>query len=80
MIAPSLTTEFVTIFKGSSLAMTVGAMETAYVTQQIGAETFRWVEANVFGTTVYLLCAWLIAGLMAAVARWTRIPGLMRRA
>ena len=46
VIAPSLTSEFVTIFKGSSLAMTVGVMETAYVSQRLGTETFHWVEAN----------------------------------
>ena len=79
VVAPSLTSEFVTIFKGSSLAMTVGAMEVAYVTQQIGAETFRWVEANVFGTSVYLACAWLIAGIMTLVERWTRVAGLMAK-
>lgn len=79
VIAPSLTSEFVTIFKGSSLAMTVGAVETAYVTQQLGAETFRWIEANVFGTSVYLVCAWAIAGLMSLVERWTRVHGLMGR-
>jgi glutamate/aspartate transport system permease protein len=80
IVAPSLTSEFVTIFKGSSLAMTVGAVEVAYVSQQIGAETFRWVEANLFGTSVYLICAWIIAGLMSLVERWTRVAGLMRRA
>jgi glutamate/aspartate transport system permease protein len=79
IIAPSLTSEFVTIFKGSSLAMMVGVMETAYVTQQLGTETFHWVEANAFGTAVYLLCAWIIAGLMGLVVRWTWIPGLLRR-
>jgi glutamate/aspartate transport system permease protein len=79
IIAPSLTSEFVTIFKGSSLAMTVGVAETYYVTQQLGVETFRWVEAGVFGTSVYLLCAWIIAGVMALVEHWTRVPGLMRR-
>jgi glutamate/aspartate transport system permease protein len=79
IIAPSLTSEFVTIFKGSSLAMTVGVAETFYVTQQLGAETFRWVEAGVFGTSVYLVCAWAIAGVMALVERWTQVPGLIRR-
>jgi len=79
VIAPSLTSEFVTIFKGSSLAMTVGVAETAYVTQQIGAETFRWVEVSLFGTSVYLVCAWLIAGAMSVVERLTFVPGLMRR-
>src|SRR5205085_5302266 len=80
IVAPSLTSEFVTIFKGSSLAMTVGAVEVGYISQQIGAETFRWVEANLFGSSVYLVCAWLIAGLMSLVERWTRVAGLMRRA
>ena len=79
VIAPSLTSEFVTIFKGSSLAMTVGVMETAYVTQQLGAETFRWVEANTYGTAVYLTCAWIIAGLMSLIERATRVPGLVQR-
>ena len=79
VIAPSLTSEFVTIFKGSSLAMTVGVMETAYVAQQLGSETFRWVEANTWGTAVYLACAWIIAGAMSLVERATRVPGLLRR-
>jgi glutamate/aspartate transport system permease protein len=79
IIAPNLTSEFVTIFKGSSLAMMVGVTETAYVTQQLGTETFHWVEANAAGTAVYLLCAWVIAGVMSLVERRTRIPGLLRR-
>lgn len=79
VIAPSLTSEFVTIFKGSSLAMTVGVAETAYVTQQLGTETFHWVEANSAGTAVYLVCAWAIAGLMGVIERRTRVPGLLRR-
>ncbi|HEX4177108.1 MAG TPA: amino acid ABC transporter permease [Rhizomicrobium sp.] len=79
VIAPSLTSEFVTIFKGSSLAMTVGVVETAYVTQEIGVDTFHWIEANSFGTLVYLTCAWLIAALMSLVERLTFVPGLMRR-
>jgi glutamate/aspartate transport system permease protein len=72
---PSLVSEFVTIFKGSSLAMTVGVAETTYVTRQIGADTFQWFQTNLFATAVYLLCAWVIAGLMSLVERRLRIPG-----
>ncbi|MBV9785089.1 MAG: amino acid ABC transporter permease [Acidisphaera sp.] len=79
VIAPSLTSEFVTIFKGSSLAMTVGVTETAYVTQEIGSDTFHWIEANSLGTLVYLTCAWVIAAAMSLIERWTFVPGLMRR-
>ena len=79
VIAPSLTSEFVSIFKGSSLAMTVGVMETTYATQRLGVETFHWVEADTLGTGVYLLCAWIVAWLMSVLERRIRVPGLLRR-
>lgn len=79
IIVPSLTSEFVTVFKSSSLAMTVGVVETSYVTQQIGFNTFRWIEANTYGTAVYLGCAWSVTGLMAFIERWSHVPGLLKR-
>jgi glutamate/aspartate transport system permease protein len=78
-IVPSLTSEFVTVFKSSSLAMTVGVVETSYLTQQLGLQTFHWIEANTMGLAVYLACAWTVAGLMSLVERWARVPGLIRR-
>jgi len=78
-IVPGLTSEFVTVFKSSSLAMTIGVVETSYLTQQLGLQTFHWVEASTLGTVVYLLCAWTVAGVMSLVERWTYVPGLLRR-
>lgn len=78
-IVPGLTSEFVTVFKSSSLAMTIGVVETSYLTQQLGLQTFHWVEASTLGTLVYLVCAWSVAGLMSLVERWTYVPGLLRR-
>ena len=78
-IVPGLTSEFVTVFKSSSLAMTIGVVETSYLTQQLGLQTFHWVEASTLGTLVYLLCAWSVAGFMSLVERWTYVPGLLRR-
>jgi len=79
IIVPGLTSEFVTVFKSSSLAMTIGVVETSYLTQQLGLQTFHWVEASTVGTIVYLLCAWSVAGFMSLVERWTYVPGLLRR-
>jgi glutamate/aspartate transport system permease protein len=79
IIVPSITTEFLTVFKGSSLAMAVGVMETTYMTQRIGFQSFRWVEANTVGTVVYLLLAWTVAILMGVVERRVRVPGLLQR-
>ncbi|MBV8755150.1 MAG: amino acid ABC transporter permease [Hyphomicrobiales bacterium] len=78
-IVPGLTSEFVTVFKSSSLAMTIGVVETSYLTQQLGLQTFHWVEASTLGTLVYLVCAWSVAGFMGLVERWTYVPGLLRR-
>ena len=79
IIVPSITSEFLTIFKSSSLAMAVGVVETTYVTQRIGFHTFRWIEANTMGTVVYLLTAWAVAILMGAIERHVRVPGLLQR-
>lgn len=79
IIVPNLSTEFLTVFKSSSLAMAVGVVETTYVTQRIGFQTFRWIEANTVGTVVYLLLAWAVAALMSLVERKVRVPGLLQR-
>jgi glutamate/aspartate transport system permease protein len=78
-IVPGLTSEFVTVFKSSSLAMTIGVVETSYLTQQLGLQTFHWIEASTVGTLVYLVCAWSVAGFMSLVERWAHVPGLLRR-
>jgi glutamate/aspartate transport system permease protein len=78
-IVPGLTSEFVTVFKSSSLAMTIGVVETSYLTQQLGLQTFHWVEASTLGIVVYLVCAWSVAGFMSLGERWTYVPGLLRR-
>ena len=79
LIVPNITTEFLTVFKGSSLAIAVGVMETTYMTQRIGFQSFRWIEANTVGTVVYLLLAWAVAILMSVVERKVRVPGLLQR-
>lgn len=79
IIVPNITTEFLTVFKGSSLAMAVGVTETTYMTQRLGFQTFRWIEANTVGTVAYLLLAWAVAILMSVVERQVRVPGLLHR-
>lgn len=79
IIVPSITSEFLTIFKSSSLAMAVGVVETTYITQRIGFTTFRWIEANTAGTVVYLATAWTVALVMGMVEQHVRVPGLLQR-
>lgn len=79
LITPSLTSEFLTIFKSSSVAMTIGVAETTFVSQRIGNATFRFIEASMEATIVYLGIAWLVASLAGFFELRLRIPGLMHR-
>ncbi len=79
LIAPSLTSEFLTIFKSSSVAMTIGVAETTFVSQRIGNATFRFIEASGEATVIYLAIAGLVATLAGLLELRLRIPGLMHR-
>jgi glutamate/aspartate transport system permease protein len=79
LIAPSLTSEFLTIFKSSSVAMTIGVAETTFVSQRIGNATFRFIEASAEATLIYLSIAGLVAILAGLIELRLRVPGLMHR-
>jgi len=79
LITPSLTSEFLTIFKSSSVAMTIGVAETTFVSQRIGNATFRFIEASTEATVVYLCIAGLVAVVAGLLEIRLRVPGLMHR-
>jgi glutamate/aspartate transport system permease protein len=75
LIVPPMTSEFLTVFKNSSLALTIGLLELTAQSQQIAEYTFQSFEAYTAATVIYVLialCATLIMGLLE---RQTRIPG-----
>jgi glutamate/aspartate transport system permease protein len=76
---PSLTTEFLTIFKNSSLGITIGVAEMTFASRQIDSYTFRGLEAATAVTGLYLVLSLAISGLMAIVERATAIPGMIAR-
>jgi glutamate/aspartate transport system permease protein len=79
LITPSLTSEFLTIFKSSSVAMTIGVAETTFVSQRIGNATFRFVEASTEATVIYLAIAWFVATLAGLFELKLRVPGFIQR-
>jgi glutamate/aspartate transport system permease protein len=79
LITPSLTSEFLTIFKSSSVAMIIGVAETTFVSQRIGNSTFRFIEANAEATVIYLGISGLVAILAGFVELRLRVPGLLHR-
>ena len=79
IIIPPLTTEFLTIFKNSSVAMTIGVAETTFMTYKIDSETFHGLEATTGAMVVYLLIGLAVVKLMGMIESRFRIAGLVGR-
>lgn len=75
IIAP-LTSEFMTIFKNSSVALTIGVLELTAQAQQMNEFTFRTYEAFGAATLIYVFVALTVNRLMAFIERKSYIPGL----
>jgi len=75
IIIPPLTSEFLTIFKNSSLALTIGLLELTARTREITEVTFRGFEAFAAATVLYVFIALIVTVLMLAIESRTRIPG-----
>ncbi len=79
IIIPPLTTEFLTIFKNSSIAMTIGVMETTFMSYKIDSETFHGLEATTGACLIYLALGLTIVRLMGILESRLRIPGMIGR-
>jgi glutamate/aspartate transport system permease protein len=77
LIVPPMTSEFLTIFKNSSLALTIGLLELTAQSQQIAEYTFQGFEAFTAATVIYVCIALVATIVMQFLERRTRIPGYM---
>lgn len=75
MIVPPMTSEFLTIFKNSSLALTIGLLELTAQSQQIAEYSFHGFEAYTAATVIYVCIALVVTILMQQVERISAIPG-----
>ncbi|MGB3178389.1 MAG: amino acid ABC transporter permease [Albidovulum sp.] len=75
IIIPPLTSEFLTIFKQSSLALTIGVVELTAMTRQIEEYTFQGFEAFTAATIVYSLVTFTVMAVMQQVDKRTALPG-----
>ena len=75
IIVPPLTSEFLTIFKNSSLALTIGVAELLYQARQIENYTFQGFEAFTSVTLIYLVLTMIVVALMVRIEETTKIPG-----
>jgi glutamate/aspartate transport system permease protein len=79
IIMPPLTTEFLTIFKNSSVAMTIGVAELTFMSYRIDAETFHGLEATTGAMAVYLILGLTVVRIMGIIENKFKIPGMIGR-
>jgi glutamate/aspartate transport system permease protein len=79
LIIPPLTTEFLTIFKNSAVAMTIGVAETTFMSYKIDEQTFHGLEATTGAMAIYLLLGMTVVKLMNVLESRFCIPGLVSR-
>jgi len=77
IIIPPLTSEFLTIFKNSSLALTIGVVELTAMTRQIEEYTFQGFEAFTAATVIYSVVTFTVMFFMRIVERRVRVPGMI---
>jgi len=77
IIIPPLTSEFLGVFKNSSLALTIGVLELTAQARQIEEYTFQGFEAFTAATVLYCVITAIVMGLMQVVESNSRIPGMI---
>ena len=74
-IIPPLTSDFLGVFKNSSLALTIGVLELTSQARQIEEYTFAAFEAFTVATVLYCLVTGLVIVIMRRVESRTQIVG-----
>ncbi|MBX9903714.1 MAG: amino acid ABC transporter permease [Burkholderiales bacterium] len=75
IVIPPLTSEFLTIFKNSSVALTIGVLELTAQARTISEYTFRTFEIFTLATVVYVVITMAVVVLMQLLERRVRVPG-----
>jgi glutamate/aspartate transport system permease protein len=75
IILPTLTNEFMTIFKNTSVALTIGLVELTATAREINENTFRTFEAFGVVTIIYLLIALIAWQVMHRIEQAAWLPG-----
>ncbi len=75
IMIPPLTSDFMGIFKNSSVALTIGVLELTAQVRQVTEYTFNGFESFAAATFLYLLLTFTVVTGMRVVERKVHIPG-----
>jgi len=79
IVIPPLTSEFMNVFKNSSLAFAIGVMELTFQARQMQEDSEQGIETYLAVTLLYFLCAFAANRGMAWIEARSRVPGLIAR-
>jgi glutamate/aspartate transport system permease protein len=80
LIIPPMTSEFLTIFKNSSTALTIGVLELTAQSRQISEYTFKTFEAFTAATLIYIVITLAVIFAMRLLEKKVAIPGFISQA
>ena len=75
IIIPPLTSEFMNVFKNSSVALTIGLLELTAQARQMNEYTFQGFETFTIATALYIMVSFTANRLMASIEYRVRVPG-----
>ena len=75
IIIPPLTSDFMGIFKNSSVALTIGVLELTAQSRQVAEYTFNIFEAFTAATVLYMMVTLIVVTVMGFVEKKVHIPG-----
>jgi glutamate/aspartate transport system permease protein len=77
IIIPPLTSDFLGVFKNSSLALTIGVLELTAMTRQIEEYSYQGFEAFTAATVLYIVVTAIVMAAMRIVERRFAMPGMI---
>jgi His/Glu/Gln/Arg/opine family amino acid ABC transporter permease subunit len=77
LIIPPLTSEFMNIFKNSSVAFAIGVLELTFQARQMQEDSEQGIETYIAVTILYFICAFIANRGMSLIENRTRIPGFI---
>jgi len=77
IIIPPLTSDFLGVFKNSSLALTIGVLELTAMTRQIEEYSYQGFEAFTAATVLYILVTAIVMYAMRIVEHRVAMPGMI---
>jgi glutamate/aspartate transport system permease protein len=80
IIIPPLTSEFMNVFKNSSVAFAIGVLELTFQARQMQEDSEQGIETYLAVTVLYFLCAFVANRGMAWLEKRTRVPGYIAAA